>query len=112
MKLVRQEVGGVILSTSQQAHVNLQLVMFLGMHLESASKQWGNDFGIKFPGTRNINFNISFNTPFVVFAGCGRATDTSYESGALKLYNTYFEYVGITSSTSELNGCWWIALGK
>lgn len=41
MKLVRQEVDGAILSTSQQAHVNLWLVMFLGMHLESASKQWG-----------------------------------------------------------------------
>ena len=69
MKLVRQEVDGVILSTSQQAHVNLQLVMFLGMHLESASKQWGYKSDTSGESFYTITLPLAISTiycPFVI----------------------------------------------
>jgi len=102
MKLVRQEVDGAILSTSQQAHVNLWLVMFLGMHLESASKQWGYVAGTGVA----ITFPLKYSSKaFAVVVSPNTTSGSSTASQATGLSLT-----GFTITVHGNNG-WWISSG-
>lgn len=108
MKLVRQEVGGVILSTSQQAHVNLQLVMFLGMHLESVTKQWG------FSKTKStVTFPLTFNSFVKVLTTYNdpNAGFTSYPFSATGVTLANF-YIRSESNPSSEGCIAWCAIGS
>ena len=78
-----------MLMTSQQAHVNLWLVMFLGMHLESASKQWGTTSSFAIYKSITFSYPISCSTCYVASATTGSTGET-----ALQITN-----IGVSSCT-------------
>lgn len=105
MKLVRQEVDGAILSTSQQAHVNLWLVMFLGMHLESASKQWG----VTAKGTtaNTITYPVSVNDVLGLIA-CSTNTESAYTVKCTSITTSGFK----ENQYQTRYGCYWVLIAK